>query len=176
VALARLDAVKERHAAVEDETRPEDLRRAEADIASARAQLQEAEAMLAKTIIRSPVDGVVLRKLLKTGESVSSKGGAIVTLGDTSALRVRVDVDESDVARIREGQVAWVTAPAYRDRKFTGKVVEIGQILGRKNVRTDEPTERIDTKILETLVQLDPGQMLPVGLRVDAYIEAEGSK
>jgi HlyD family secretion protein len=44
--------------------------------------------------------------------------------------------------------------------------------LGRKNVRTDEPTERVDTKILETLVELDPGTELPVGLRVDGFIDA----
>jgi len=42
--------------------------------------------------------------------------------------------------------------------------------LGHKNIRTDEPTERVDTKILETLIQLDPGTQLPDGLRVDAYI------
>jgi hypothetical protein len=45
--------------------------------------------------------------------------------------------------------------------------------LGRKNVRTDEPTERVDNKILETLVELDSGVDLPVGLRVNAFIEDE---
>lgn len=119
VAAARLEAARERLAAIQDETRPEDLRRAEADLGSARAQVQEAEAMLAKTVIRSPVNGVVLRKKLKTGESVSTNGGAIVTLGDTSALRIRVDVDENDVARLRTGQTAWVTAPAYGQQRFT---------------------------------------------------------
>jgi hypothetical protein len=43
--------------------------------------------------------------------------------------------------------------------------------LGHKNIRTDEPTEKVDTKILETLIQLDPGTQLPDGLRVDAYIQ-----
>ena len=47
---------------------------------------------------------------------------------------------------------------------------EIGQELGRKNVRTDEPTERVDSKILETLIQLDSGADLPIGLRVNAFI------
>jgi hypothetical protein len=48
--------------------------------------------------------------------------------------------------------------------------------LGRKNVRTDEPTERVDTKILETLVELDNGIDLPVGLRVNAFIVQETSQ
>ncbi|BDC51354.1 hemolysin secretion protein D [Bryobacterales bacterium F-183] len=172
VAQARLEAVEERRALVDDQTRPEDLTRARAELDAARARLYESEAMLAKTIIRSPIAGTVLRKKLKTGESVSNNGSSpIVTLGDTSRLRVRMDVDENDIARIAVGRSAWVIAPAYgATRKFTGKVVEIGQALGRKNVRTDEPTERVDVKILETLIELDPGQTLPVGLRVDAYI------
>ena len=50
-------------------------------------------------------------------------------------------------------------------------MIRVGWILGKKNVRTDEPSERVDTKILETLMELDSGQKLPLGLRVDAYIE-----
>jgi HlyD family secretion protein len=38
-------------------------------------------------------------------------------------------------------------------------------------VRTDEPAERVDTKILETLVELNDGRDLPLGLRVQAFIE-----
>jgi len=86
---------------------------------------------------------------------------------------VRVDVDETDVNRLRQGQPAWVRADAYGDRHFTGHVVRIGDILGPKNVNTDRATEKQDTKILETLVELDPGQRIPVGLRVDAYIQVD---
>jgi hypothetical protein len=86
-------------------------------------------------------------------------------------LRVRVDVDETEVAQVRVGQPAYITADAYRSRKFTGHVIRVGNELGHKNIRTDEPTEKVDTKILETLIQLDPGTHLPDGLRVDAYIQ-----
>ena len=54
--------------------------------------------------------------------------------------------------------------------------MRIGQELGRKNVRTDEPTERVDNKILETLVELDAGVELPVGLRVSAFIVSDKSQ
>ena len=50
-------------------------------------------------------------------------------------------------------------------------MVRVGRILGRKNIRTDEPAERMDTKVLETLMELDPGQSLPLGLRVDSFIQ-----
>jgi HlyD family secretion protein len=171
-AKARVDAARERAAVVYSQTRGEDLRRAEAEVASAQARIREAEALLDKTVVRAPIDGRILRKIRKAGESVSSNGSTpIIAMGDCSALRVRADVDEADVARLRLGQTAFVKAEAFGDRRFTGTVVQIGQALGRKNVRTDEPAERVDTKILETLIQLDPGQSLPIGLRVDAFLK-----
>lgn len=178
VAKARYDTAIERRELVERASREEDLLSARADVEQAKAQLAEARAYLGKTYIRSPIDGVILRRKAKAGESISTDNPEswIVTLGDDTALRVRVDVDEADVARLRVGQTAYVTAEAYGARRFTGHVVRIGQILGRKNVRTDEPTERVDTKILETMVQLDPGQTLPAGLRVDAFIEAAATR
>ncbi len=44
---------------------------------------------------------------------------------------------------------------------------------GGKKIRTDEPSEHVDTKILETLVERDAGQQLPLGLRVDSYVQSE---
>jgi hypothetical protein len=83
---------------------------------------------------------------------------------------VRVDVDEVDVSKIAVGQRAYVTADAFDGVTFWGRVVRVGQVLGKKNIRTDEPAERVDTKILEVLVQLDDGHELPLGLRVQAFI------
>ena len=40
----------------------------------------------------------------------------------------------------------------------------------RNGERTDEPTEKIDTKVLETMVELEPGTRLPIGLRVDVFV------
>ncbi|WP_321474773.1 HlyD family efflux transporter periplasmic adaptor subunit [uncultured Paludibaculum sp.] len=173
-ARARVDAALQRLKLVRQQTRVEDIRRAEAELAQSEANVSEAQALLEKTLVRSPIDGRVLRRYRKGGESVSGKGDTpIVSVGNLDRLRVRVDVDEVDVAKLHVGQQAWVTADAYNGRKFTGKVVRIGQALGRKNVRTDEPNERVDTKILETLVELDAGQQLPVGLRVDAFLEVQ---
>jgi hypothetical protein len=86
---------------------------------------------------------------------------------------VRADLDETDVARIALGQTAWITADAFGNRRFRGTVSEIGAQLGRKNFRREDPEERIDTKILEVLIDLDDAQ-LPVGLPVDVIFEAPG--
>jgi len=171
VARARHEAARERFALLEAGERQEDHRRAEASVALAQARLEEAHAMLGKTILRAPISGLVLRKHLKAGEIFSEmRDTPILTLGDATVLRVRVDVDETDIARVQEGQRAYVTADAYPGEKFWGRVVRVGQLLGKKNVRTDEPAERLDTKVLETLVELAPGSKLPPGLRVDAFI------
>ncbi|MFN7976642.1 MAG: HlyD family efflux transporter periplasmic adaptor subunit [Vicinamibacterales bacterium] len=92
-------------------------------------------------------------------------------MADVSRLRVRVEVDEVDVARLAMGAPATVTASAYGDRRFTARVIRIGRALGRKRLFTAEPRERIDTKVLETLLELEDGAVLPVGLRVDAAID-----
>jgi len=85
---------------------------------------------------------------------------------------VRMDVDERDIGRIKLGLAAYAVADAFPGQRFSGKVAEIGRRMGRKNVRTDDPTERIDTKILEVVIDLDePGKLVP-GLRVTSYIEA----
>jgi HlyD family secretion protein len=173
VAKAKYEAAVQQHALVDDRAREEDQSFAEADLKLAQAQLAEAEARYAKTFIRSPIDGTVLRKHHRSGESVSNSSTVpdpVVTIGDHKTLRVRVDVDETDVNKVNVGQKAYVTADAFGKQKFWGHVVRVGQQLGPKNVRTDEPTEKVDTKILETLVELDPGTHLPDGLRVDAFI------
>ncbi len=171
VAQARADAARERYRLLEAGAREEDRAGAESEVALARARLEEARALYEKTFVRAPISGVVLRAHRRVGESVSTLfDSPIVTLADRSALRVRVDVDEADVAKVALGQRAYVTADAFPGVRFFGRVVLVGQLLGRKNVRTDEPSERVDTKILEVLVQLDDGHELPVGLRVQAFL------
>jgi ABC exporter DevB family membrane fusion protein len=170
-AEARVDALHEHEQFVKAEAREEDVARAAADVALAKARLDDARATLEKTFIRAPIDGVVLRRHRRAGEAVSTQfDSPIVTLADRSHLRVRVDVDETDVGRLAVGQSAYVTADAFGGRRFAGHVMRVGQTLGKQNVRTDEPTERVDQKILETLIELEDGRELPLGLRVQAFI------
>ena len=72
VAKSRHEAAAQRHGLITDEAREEDRAKAEADVALARALLDEARARFEKTLIRSPITGVVLRKHLKSGEGVST--------------------------------------------------------------------------------------------------------
>ena len=175
-AQARYQAALEHYKLVNEDAREEDYARAEADVNLAAAQLQECQALLAKTVVRSPINGVVLRKHRNTGETV--KQGVefpIATLGDMSRLRVRAEVDESDIAAIARGQKAYVTADAYGDRKFPGTLTRVGSALGKKRIVSDDPADRLDRKVLEAFIDLAPGTSLPSGLRVDVLIETGGA-
>jgi len=174
VSRQRVEAARQRFHLVDDPSRAEDIKRAWALADEARATLDRAKAYAAKAEIRSPIDGVVLRKHRRAGEMVSvSFDTPVVTVGDIGRLRVRADVDEKDIAKVRQGQRAYMVADAYGDRKFWGTVFRVAKILGRKNVRTDDPAEKNDTRILEAVIDLDePG--LPVGLRMDVFVIVEG--
>jgi len=177
VARAQHAEAAQHFSLIDADAREEDRAHAEAAVATAQAQLAEARVYLEKSYIRAPINGVILRKLRHTGESVSTQfDSPVVTMADDTVLRVRLDVDESDVSKLKAGERAYVTAEAYGDHKFWGSVIRVGRILGKKNIRTDEPSEHVDTKILETLVELDPGQRLPLGLRVDSFVVRTSEK
>ena len=143
-------------------------------LAAAEARLGQAKATLERRQIRAPYAGEILQVKARVGEYYTPGASeAPVVLGDTSRLRVRMDVDERDIGRVKLGAPAYAVADAFPGVRFTGKVAEIGRRMGRKNVRTDDPTERIDTKILEVVIDLDePGKLVP-GLRVTSYVEPD---
>src|SRR5437764_987079 len=146
---------------------------AKARAAAAHAAVEQMRAVLDKTVVRSPIDGTVLRVHRRPGELVSTffVDQPIVTVGDLSKLYVRAEVDETDIANVARGQSAYVTADAYGATRFAGKVVHVGEMLGQKTVHTGEPTERTDTRVLEVLIELDSPSMLRPGLRVNSFIQ-----
>ncbi len=151
--------------------RPVEVRLADARLQAARARRQQAEAQLSRLRIVAPVAGEILTIHYRVGEYVQPGGvEPMIVMGDTQTLHARVDVDERDVGRVQIGARASITVDAYPGRQFEGRVVSIGRRMGRKNVRTDEPTERIDTKILEVVVDLGAASDLIVGQRVMAYL------
>jgi HlyD family secretion protein len=141
-----------------------------AGVDQAKSRLSEAQARLAQLSIKAPSKGTILKLSVRAGEYYSPEGGnSLVTLGDTSKVRVRLDIDERFIGSVFVGQPGYVTVEAY-DKKFQGKVVEIAQRMGRKNQRTDDPTERIDTKIREVVMELEGARELVPGLRATGYL------
>ena len=153
-------------------SRTEDVAAARAAVMAAEARVGQAKATLERRVLRAPFGGEVLQVKARIGEYYTpGTSEAPVVLGDTSKLRARVDIDERDIAKIKLGQTGYVQADAYPNAKIPAKVVEIGRRMGRKNVRTDDPVERLDTKILEVVLEIDGTEPLVPGLRVTAFVK-----
>ena len=167
VAEATLHAAKNQQALVNAPPLPEELARSDSEVRLAKEQARTAKARLDKCTVKAPLSGTVLRTFLKAGESVSTVfPQPIISLADTSQIRVRAEVDERDVGRVYLGQSVLVMADAYPEKKFAGKVSRVGAVMGRKKVRTGDPAEKSDRDVLEVLIDLDetPGYLV-VGLR-----------
>lgn len=174
VAKARVEAAIHRRDAVDTAARSDEVEVAEAQVALAEGRLAELRAAYDRTFVRSPVDGLVLRIQRRVGEMVSENVETpIVSVGDDSVLRVRTEVDEADIARLSLGQPAYVTASGFGDTRFAGRITRIGSMMGRKTIRTEQPAERVDTRVLEVMVDLETRD-LPTGLRVDAFLTPAG--
>ncbi|HEY4426307.1 MAG TPA: efflux RND transporter periplasmic adaptor subunit [Pyrinomonadaceae bacterium] len=167
VAEATLHATENQQTFVNAPPLPEELARADSEVRLAEEQARTAKARLDKCTIKAPLSGTVLRTFLKAGESVSTVfPQPIVSLADTSQIRVRAEVDERDVGRVHLGQSVIVLADAYPDKKFGGKVSHVGAVMGRKKVRTGDPAEKSDRDVLEVLIELHETEgYLIVGLR-----------
>jgi HlyD family secretion protein len=102
---------------------------ARAAVEQARASLSSAEINLAKASIRSPIDGVVLTRQIEPGQTVAASFQAPVlfTLAeDLAQMELQVDVDEADVGRVREGQMAAFTVDAYSSRRYPARITRVG--------------------------------------------------
>jgi multidrug resistance efflux pump len=148
-------------------------RQAEARVAAADARVALATAREAQLTLRAPTDGEVLQVLLRAGEATSPTQAALV-LGDTRQLRARVDINERDATRVAPGQPARVRVEGS-DTDLPGRVVEVARRVGRKNVRTEDPTERQDARFVETVIALDAAPRLPIGIRVQGFIQVDAA-
>jgi ABC exporter DevB family membrane fusion protein len=147
-----------------------ELRRAESQVQQARAELDMAQAALGSTVVESTLDGKVIRKLVEPGEGVDISMPLMV-LGDLQKVIVKAEVDETDVGKLSLGQRAEITADAYPGRVFPGKIYEIGQTVGKRKVRPEDPVKIQDMKVLELKIEItEGGDELKLGMTVDVRI------
>lgn len=101
---------------------------AHAEAALARAGLAAAQSKLEKSTIVSPIDGIVLARLVERGQTVTAGFQTPVLFRiaqDLKTLRLRVDLDEADVARVQAGQSAFFEVAAFPGRMFPSRVVRV---------------------------------------------------
>jgi len=164
---AALTAALARQKLVDVGPLPEEISKAEADVRTAAWRLRAASAQRDKCLIRSPINGTVVRINLRAGKAFSTIAPrAIVTLADLSEQRVRTEIDERDLDKIHPNQRVRITAEGFSQR-FGGKVAWTSLMMGRKTARSTDPADKSDRDILETIVVPDRGtRQLSIGLRV----------
>ena len=112
----------------------EAFERAKADVASATAAVSQAQATLQanetdlyKSVIRSPINGIVLTRSIEPGQTVAASFQAPVlfTLAeDLAQMELHVNVDEADVGKVQEGQKAAFSVSAYPNRTFEARITQ----------------------------------------------------
>ncbi|WP_119270076.1 efflux RND transporter periplasmic adaptor subunit [Taklimakanibacter deserti] len=98
---------------------------AEADIEVAKADIALQEIDIAKSSIRSPVDGIVLKRTAEPGQTVASslQAPVLFTLAeDLTRMQVEANIDEADIGTVKTGQDAQFTVDAYPGRPFPAKI------------------------------------------------------
>jgi len=107
-----------------------DLRTSREALSQAQAQLSQAEEMLAKTEIRSPLDGKVTAIYVKVGQTAvpsfsGISGSVLLDVANTASIDAEINVDETDIARVRMGAQARVVPAAFPDKTLLGVVDQV---------------------------------------------------
>jgi len=149
---------------------------AEGQLNIARSELLAVQAAIEKMTIRAPMDATILQMNARQGELASpSAAQPLVLLGNVSALRVRAEVDERDITKIKVGQSVLVRPAAFRDREIAGTVSLVAPLVeaGRHNALGQRNMTDVD--VVEVLVDLGEPGPLAVGMKVDVYFRQDSA-
>jgi HlyD family secretion protein len=140
----------------------------------ARAELRTAVAELEKLTIRAPLAGTVLKVAVKPGELAGPAASQpLLLLGDLSQLRVRAELDEHNVGKIKLGEAVTVRADAFRGRTFAGKVAAIAPLVQPARLNASGSRNVTDFSITEVMIDLNEPGPLVAGMNVDVYFESK---
>lgn len=143
-----------------------------AQVSVAEAQLQAAQQRLAETYLIAPIDGTVLERILREGESTFSVGSPepAILLGDMSKLRVRAEIDENYALALQQGQKAVIFGRGLGEKEIPAHVTLVKKIMGKKTVFAKTATERKDIDVIQVFIEPDSSFQTPVGLEVNVKI------
>ncbi len=151
-----------------------DLTVATARVTAARAQVAHLETEIERCVVRAPCDARVLKVNVRPGEYVSATAGdALMVIGDLTRLHVRTQIDEQDLARFDPRLPAVGLPRGDSMTQVPLQLVRVEPFVVPKKAFTGENTERIDTRVLEVIYELAPGdRAYYVGQQFDVFIEA----
>ncbi|MFZ5351653.1 MAG: efflux RND transporter periplasmic adaptor subunit [Bacillota bacterium] len=155
-------------AELENESLISTYQKNELDMRDLELSLQTQQKLLDEYSILSPIDGTVLEKNFKAGDSVNGSGtnAVLMKVADISKMKFTVSIDELDISKVSVGQKASITADALPDKVFEGVVTSIAVLGNSQNGVTSYPVE---------ITINEPGQLKP-GMNVNAEILVESKK
>ena len=144
--------------------RQADLRSQEQQVKTQELRMQQESATaesarfdLSKVRIESPIDGIVTRRNIEEGETVvvgtmNNAGTVLLTIADMSVIQAEVEVDETDIPSIQNGQKAKIAIDALPGKTFMGKVTEIGNSpIQTTGQQSSQSTQATNFKVVVTL-------------------------
>jgi HlyD family secretion protein len=168
MAAAQLEVARKRLHLLEAGTREEEIAEAKARMISAQNAVTVTQAELAKCDVKSPIEGIVLRKHVSEGELVSLFfPKPLVTVAELRKYRIRAEVDERDVPRVRTGQIVEIVINTSTPSRLRGHVASLAPVMGRRQILTSDPADKSDRDVMEVMIDIDnKPETLPIGLRV----------
>jgi HlyD family secretion protein len=142
------------------------IRAAQAAVTQSQASLQQARVNLAKTVIASPIDGIVVARNVDIGQTVAASMSAptlFVIAADLSRMQVNASIDESDVGMIHEGQSVTFRVGAFPDQDFTGIV---RQLRLNPTVAQNVVTYTAVIDVMNEALKLKPGMTATVAIEI----------
>ncbi len=105
----------------------QDVQQAQAAVHAVEEQVRFAQAQMNKTFIRSPITGTVLQLAAQQGETLAAglSSPTLIVVADLNRLQVDTYVDETDIGKVKIGQLASVTVDAFPRKQFAGRVTKI---------------------------------------------------
>ncbi|NER96516.1 MAG: ABC exporter membrane fusion protein [Symploca sp. SIO1B1] len=152
------------------EVRPVDVQVSQAELQRAIAAAAQSKASLEQAFVRSPQDGVIMDIHTQPGEVITTEG--IVEIGQIEQMVAIAEVYESDVQKLKPGQMARIFSNALPN-ELRGTVAWVDLKVHRQTVINTDPSENIDAKIVEVRVQLDPESSQAAAKFTNLQVEVE---
>jgi len=137
-----------------------------AAVAVAQTQLDQARYQLELTIVRAPLDGRIVRRYANPGVGASTLNVTpMFDLEPNGRRIVRAEVSEGAQPFVQVGQGVRLVPEADQSKSYAGKVLRIAPVFGARKLQTDDPSEKTDERVVETVVSADDAPFL-IGQRV----------
>jgi HlyD family secretion protein len=180
---ARVNSLERTFELVRIGPRAELISQVEGQIREAKGRVAFYETQLSNTVIRAPIDGTILERVVERGEFVTTgfvgdRGakGYVVSLADLNDLQVELDINQNDFARLSARQKGIVTTDAYKDKEYQGEIEEISPEANRQKatvqvkVKVLNPDELLRPEMNASVAFYNEGKPSAIGVAASAPV------